>query len=322
MAPVRALAEGIGASVVWSSEDKSAVVILGGTLIAVSAGNSEMTVNGENRLLITAAVIHEGRLYLPLRQITEALGGTVRWEAEQKTAVISIRDITASYAVNTEIFTNPAPSYTETYPVLEGAMIALTFDDGPSAYTGMILDILKANDSKATFFVLGCNVSRYPDTLRRIADEGSEIGNHSFDHSRLTTLSKEGLDYQINNTQAEIFRITGRRPVLYRPPYGQYNSFVTQNINMAAVLWNVDPEDWKHNDVPMIISGVLDKARDGRIVVMHDTNYNTARAMATVIPALVKRGFRVVTVSEMMNARGIGITPGRIYFSAYEIRDQ
>jgi peptidoglycan-N-acetylglucosamine deacetylase len=310
----RALSEEFGTEISWDNSSKYVIIRKNETEIRVRPFSNDMIVNGTAVLMDTAAIDLNGRIYLPLRRIIEELGGTVTWDRQQKAVSVTTE-------TGTVIF--PAvPANSEANNEIDASkpMIALTFDDGPSKYTDKILDVLKKYDSTATFFVLGCKASRFPDELKRIVLEGSEIGNHSYDHPRFIHLSAKEIDHQIQTTQSEIYGITGYRPVIYRPPYGEYNSTVISGIDMAAVLWNVDPKDWKYNDTSMIISGVLSQARDGRIVILHDTNYYTAAAVGTIVSELKERGFQVVSVSEMLKAKGIEVLPMKIYFSSHEVR--
>jgi peptidoglycan/xylan/chitin deacetylase (PgdA/CDA1 family) len=314
MIHARALSEVLGTEISWDNSGKYVVIRKHGIEIKIRPFSNDMIVNGTTVLMDTAATDLNGLIYLPLRSIIEELGGTVSWNRQKKTVSVTMETVTVIFPV--------VPANIDTNKEIDASkpMIALTFDDGPSKYTDKILDVLKKYDSTATFFVLGCKVSKFPDELNRIIFEGSEIGNHSFDHPRFIHLSAKEINYQIRNTQSEIYRITGYRPVVYRPPYGEYNSTVISEIDMAAVLWNVDPKDWKYNDTSKIISGVLSQARDGRIVILHDTNYYTAAAVGTIVSELKKRGFQVVSVSEMFKAKGIEVLPMKIYFSSYEVR--
>ncbi len=129
----------------------------------------------------------------------------------------------------------------------QGGYIALTFDDGPNAETSNKLDALRAAGLKATFFVLGQQVAQYPDVARRIIAEGHHIGNHSFTHASLATLTREMIDWEIQQTQQIVFAVTGYTPQFVRPPMGETNALVKERIQAAGlreVLWTHDTFDW------------------------------------------------------------------------------
>lgn len=197
----------------------------------------------------------------------------------------------------------------------EKPMIALTFDDGPNKNTTVpILDTLKEYDSAATFFILGNRVSDNIDILERMLEEGSEIGNHSFNHKELTKLSSEGLMEQIRNTQDAVINSTGIEPKLIRPTYGSYNDNLKSQVEMPLILWSIDTLDWKSRDSQKVTSHVLENIKDGDIVLMHDIYDSTAGAIKTLVPELIERGYQLVTISELFESRGELLKDGEIYY--------
>jgi peptidoglycan/xylan/chitin deacetylase (PgdA/CDA1 family) len=194
-------------------------------------------------------------------------------------------------------------------------MIALTFDDGPSPeYTPEILKALSANDAKATFFVLGSQAEQHPDILKQIAESGNEIGNHSYSHLDLTKLEEPALDYQVLTTQEIVKRETGKVPVLLRPPYGSFNEAV-KKFGMPIILWSIDTLDWQSKNPDVIHNRVLSNVKDGDIIIMHDIYKSSAEAVSRIIPELKRKGYQLVTVSELAKARGISLKPGNVYGS-------
>lgn len=180
-------------------------------------------------------------------------------------------------------------------------MVALTFDDGPTKkYTTAILDALKENQASATFFVLGSRASDFPQILQRMVLEGNEIGNHTYSHKQLTTLSKENIEEEITHTQESIHDVTNQYPSVIRPPYGSKNEDV---MNCAQgkkiVTWSIDTEDWRSRNSEAIVNKVLDEVKDGDIILMHDLYASTAEAAIILIPKLKDMGFQLVTVSEL-----------------------
>lgn len=180
-------------------------------------------------------------------------------------------------------------------------VIALTFDDGPKkGTTSLILDALEQNEAHATFFVLGCMAEKYPEQLKRIADAGQEIGNHSWSHPMLTRLPNNKIQSQINQTSVLIRQITGRQPALFRPPYGAMDANVRQYTNnMQIALWDVDPEDWKYRNTEHIVQAVMNQAADGKVILMHDIYSTSSAAAVEIIHQLTAQGYKIVSFSEL-----------------------
>lgn len=188
---------------------------------------------------------------------------------------------------------------------VEGPYIALTFDDGPHAtLTPKLLDILKEKGVKATFFVLGECVAANPAVLQRAAAEGHEIGNHSWGHKAFPRGGGAGVASEINRTNAAIESATGAKPVLVRPPYGATNATITKRLNeefgLKVIMWDVDPLDWKVRNSAHVQSEILKSTKPGSIVLAHDIHPTTVEAMAGTIDALKEKGFKFVTVSELV----------------------
>ena len=193
-------------------------------------------------------------------------------------------------------------------------MIALTFDDGPSKYTPEILETLKSNNSSATFFVLGQEADKYKDTVKLITKEGSEVGNHTYNHKDLTKLSDEEISSQILNTENLIYGSSGYISSLVRPPYGASDANLNKKISRPIIKWSVDTRDWQSRDAQKVTSHVLNTVKDGDIVLMHDIYKSTAEASKTFIPKLVEMGYQLVTISELAEYRGLPLTPGQQYY--------
>ncbi len=188
---------------------------------------------------------------------------------------------------------------------VDGPYIALTFDDGPHAtLTPKLLDILKERGVKATFFVLGQCVAANPDVLRRAVAEGHEIGNHSYDHKALPKLGAAGVASEMNQTDDAVVQAGGKKPVVMRPPYGATNAAITKRLNdefgFKVVMWDVDPLDWKVRNAAHVTSEILKNTKPGSIVLAHDIHPSTVAAMPETIDALQKKGFKFVTVSELV----------------------
>lgn len=193
----------------------------------------------------------------------------------------------------------------------EKKIIALTFDDGPDGkYTPQILDILKENDVKATFFVVGEMVETHPEVLKREFEEGHEIGNHTFTHMNICTDSVEKLNKELTKTQELIKKVTGEEPNLFRPPYRAINENLFNLIkskNMKVVLWSdFDARDWSNPGVDRIINTIEKNIKNGSIILLHDYNNvrsdksQTVKALERIVPDLKKQGFEFVTISELI----------------------
>lgn len=196
-------------------------------------------------------------------------------------------------------------------------IIALTFDDGPmDGKTNIILDELEKYDAHATFFVVGNQAEQCPDILKRQIDLGCEIGNHTYSHASLSSLSTSQIEDQIYKTNTVVEQATGIVPSLVRPPYGNKNQTVKNTVKSPLILWDVDTLDWKTKNTNSTINKVLNEAADGNIILMHDIHDSTVEAIKTIIPKLINKGFYLATVSEMFEAKGLTISPGNAYVKA------
>ncbi len=197
-------------------------------------------------------------------------------------------------------------------------MIALTFDDGPSVHTPRLLNAFKKHGGKGTFFVVGKNLESHKLTAQRIVNEGHEIASHSWSHPDLTLLSFEKTKNQIVKTHNEIFEVTGVYPKLIRPPYGAYNNTVkycAYTCNEAVITWSFDTFDWKTKNADAVYNTIMTNAKDGLMVLCHDIHPTTVDAMERVIPALIEKGYQLVTVSQMLALRKDEVIAGGVYFN-------
>ena len=179
--------------------------------------------------------------------------------------------------------------------------IALTFDDGPHPkVTKQILKTLEKYEAKATFFVVGQEVKEHPEILKAVYNAGHEIGNHTFNHEKLTALSTKEIKQQIQATDTLIKSTIGQRATVFRPPYGSYDKTITDQLNVPNVLWTIDTLDWKHRDPKKTVQAVKERAKNGSIILMHDIHQTTADALDEVLATLQKQGYEFVTVSELL----------------------
>jgi len=196
---------------------------------------------------------------------------------------------------------------------VDGPYIAMTFDDGPDPkLTPKLLDTLKERHIHATFFVVGKMVQDHPEILQRAIAEGHEVGNHTWDHLPLTkVVQKEGgLDHEIADTSALIKQTIGHAPSIMRPPYGATNARLSKAIEkqygMKVILWSVDPFDWKDPGASVVQNRILNGwkgsggAKPGAIILSHDIHKGTVEAMPATLDALLAKGYKFVTVSELL----------------------
>jgi peptidoglycan-N-acetylglucosamine deacetylase len=188
---------------------------------------------------------------------------------------------------------------------VDGPYIAMTFDDGPSAtLTPKLLDLLAAHHIKATFFVIGENVAEHPEIVARAAQEGHEIANHSWSHPNFGEMSDESVRRQLQQTDDAIKNATGKRPTLMRPPYGSITTrekrWIHDEFGYNIILWDVDPYDWKRPGPTVVRNRILKETRPGSIVLSHDIHPGTIEAMPSTFDELEAKGFKFVTVSELI----------------------
>lgn len=192
-------------------------------------------------------------------------------------------------------------------------MVALTFDDGPGKYTNAILKCLDKYDAHATFFVLGSQVNEYKSAVKKADLIGCEIGSHTYDHVNLTTLSKKGIKSQINKTDKRLEAVIGHGATLMRPPYGFADSTVKKTVKKPIITWNVDTRDWETRSASQTYKNVMKEVSDGSIILMHDIHGSTKKAVLKIIPELKKKGYQIVTVSELAEYKNTKLINGKVY---------
>jgi peptidoglycan/xylan/chitin deacetylase (PgdA/CDA1 family) len=188
---------------------------------------------------------------------------------------------------------------------VDGPYIAMTFDDGPHATnTAKLLEMAAKRHIRLTFFVLGECVQQNPAVLQREVAEGHEIGNHSWSHPNLAKLSDEAVRSQLQRTEDIIVKTAGIKPKLMRPPYGELTKrqrvWVNHDFGYKVILWDVDPLDWKRPGPDVVARRIIAGTRPGSIILSHDIHPPTIEAMPQVFDALLAKGFKFVTVSELL----------------------
>ena len=184
--------------------------------------------------------------------------------------------------------------------------IAFTFDDGPGEYTDELLDCLEENNAHATFFMLGQNVGSWESTVQRMADIGCEIGSHSWDHPNLYDLSMDSVAKEFSDTDAALEKACGQKASVARAPYGNWSDDIISTVGKPFFTWSLDSMDWSYLDVNKDYDAVMNgDLTDGSIILMHDIHEPSVQASIKMIPELVQKGYKLMTVSELAAAKGV-----------------
>ncbi len=221
------------------------------------------------------------------------MGGLLADPAEARGIIALPNDIVKRDAATITSVRTPSP------------VVAMTFDDGPHPKnTPRLLDMLKERKIKATFYLIGNRVVTWPEIAKRIADEGHEIGNHSWSHPFLNKLSNARVLKEIDKTTMAIWNHTGRPPVTFRPPYGAFTrrqrTWLHEGRKLPTILWSVDPADWRRPGSSVVAQRILKHSRSGAIILSHDIHRGTIDAMPRTLDGLAGRGLRFVTVSQIL----------------------
>jgi peptidoglycan/xylan/chitin deacetylase (PgdA/CDA1 family) len=257
----------------------------------------------------------KGRLYMLAASIVALLiGGLIGADVSRPLGIDVSRPF-VNFFVNTRFIirtASPGPTPDIVTVVTHGnpdlPEVALTFDDGPSQYTPQVLAILRRYGVKATFFPIGGNVEQYPTYVQQELAAGNAVGNHTFTHPYLTTLSSEQIYQELNDTQNADASATGTRPSLFRPPYGDYNDDVlaaAHRLGLTVVTWSTAANDWDspQPSAAVISSRILDGAQNGAIFLLHEgggDRTNTVAALPAIISGLQARGLLLVTLPQML----------------------
>lgn len=215
------------------------------------------------------------------------------------------KEIKSSYSKSCKVFASTIDP--------KKKMIALTFDDGPGRYTKEIVQCLKKYNSKATFFVVGSNVDSYKSALKAADKAGCEIGNHSYSHSDFTRLSRKEIREQISETDKKVKNVIGKNTSLVRTPGGATDRTVQNTVGKPIILWSIDTLDWKTRDRDKTVKAVMNNVKDGDIVLMHDIHEPSKEAAIILIKELNRKGYQLVTVSELAQYRGYDLKKGSVY---------
>lgn len=229
----------------------------------------------------------------------------------------TVKSRTRKSMVTRTTTTSPPPTKAKTTtttktisPKSPGA-VAVTFDDGPGGHTARLLDALKQYDVKATFFVQGQFVEKYPDLIRRMHQEGHQVANHTYSHAYLSKVDETTRRLQLSKASDAIEKVLGFRPTLMRPPGGYRSQAVYQEAGrqgMATVFWDIDTADWKYKEKDYLYHYLLNHTNKGKIILMHDIHKTTVDGFIRALPVLLDRGFTFVTVDQL-----VSLSPGDVY---------
>lgn len=230
--------------------------------------------------------------------------GRRRWSVPVMAVVLAIA-IIAAVQVPSFITASATTRQLPIYSVeREGKYISLSFDAAwGNEDTQTLIDILAEYDVKVTFFVVGEWVDKYPESVKALSDAGHEVMNHSSTHAHFNSLSTDQIVADISAANDKIEAVTGVRPTLFRPPYGEYDDHVVaavRSMGMEPIQWDVDSLDWKDYDAQTIYQRVTSKAQPGSIVLFHNAALHTPEALADIIEYLLNDGYTIVPISQLI----------------------
>lgn len=172
-----------------------------------------------------------------------------------------------------------------------------------ATYTPTLLEILRENEIKTTFFLTGFWVEKYPDMAKKIATEGHEIGNHTYSHPHLNSLSEEQIKIELEKVGDMIFQLTGQKPNLFRPPFGEYSNKVirvAEKCGYITIQWSIDSLDWKELGAEPMVRRVTEQLHPGAIVLFHNNGRYTAEALPEIINFVREQGYQILPISELL----------------------
>lgn len=229
--------------------------------------------------------------------------------------------VSSSIDLNLQIEPNSSTvlEFNDRYVDPNRPMIAITFDDGPvKKYMPHLIEIFEHYGQAATFFMVGNRIAGNEDLIRELVVNGNEASSHSYSHPNLNKLSGDTLDFELNETARIIQEATYGCYTMktYRAPYGNLNDKVRVASSYPFIGWSIDTLDWKTRDTQSNIDAIMNHVEDGDIILMHELYQSSVEAVETVVPLLIEQGYQLVTVSELMEAKGIEMQAGEVYHSA------
>lgn len=248
-----------------------------------------------DKYMVTAGVAGTPEINIPLNKVDDLISNDwkeiIKINSQEKTTPPNIPEEIDEIESENKDNENKIPS----------KQVAITFDDGPHPVNTLsILRLLDEYNAKATFFMLGSKVDFYPDVTREVSKNDHELGNHTWNHKKMTSLGKEEIELEIQKTNEAIIAATGGKgSTVFRPPYGAINDEVRDIVKMQCVLWTIDTMDWKSHNPDEVLGIVKENITDGSVLLMHDIHNSTVEAVELILKFLKDEGYEFVTVSEL-----------------------
>jgi peptidoglycan/xylan/chitin deacetylase (PgdA/CDA1 family) len=203
-----------------------------------------------------------------------------------------------------------------TVKVCDVIQVAMTFDDGPSYQTEILLDFLKENEIHVTFFMVGNRINKhFKHIVVRSAAEGHEMGYHSYDHAEQTAVATQTIVSQFNYTDNLLYELTGQHFTVWRTPYGSYNQRVTGAVPLPHILWSLDTLDWSSLNADKVYKAIINGADDGDIILMHDLYASTVNGAIKAMKEMLAGDYEFLTVTELLSRNGKTPIDSKTYFS-------
>lgn len=324
--------------VTWVSSDENIVTVENGVLTAKTYGNATVTAtipNGQKaEVAVTVAPpitdIEMGKdLYkvkpgnsrkLALTLTPSDSGEEIQWSSSNE-AVATVNDdgtvtgVTYGTVTITATGKYSGLSASCKVKVCNVKQVAMTFDDGPSDQTTRLLNFLKQNDIQVTFFLVGNRMNSYSSIVKRQAAEGHEMGYHSYAHSNQPSLSSSQITSDFNKSNQILKEMTGKEFTVWRTPGGDYNSRVLSCVPVPHIMWSVDTLDWKNRNSYSVYSAIMNRAKDGSIILMHDLYGTTVDGATQAMKEMLAGDYEFVTVTELLSRNGTPPKAGTTYFN-------
>lgn len=327
----------VSPAIAWSSSDGAVVTVEGGMLSAKAPGTATVTATAEGGVTaqVTVTVVPpvtkldiERRLYkvkpgntkVPLVLLEPAGSGEeLQWaSSDPSIATVSPEGVITGkkYGTVTVTATGKYSGKTDTcqVKVCNVQQVAITFDDGPGPRTDDLLDFLKENDMRVTFFLVGNRMNSYKEEVKREAAEGHEIGYHSYSHQIQTGLSSERITADFEKTDQILYELTGQHFTLWRTPGGGYNSRVLSAVPLPHIMWQEDTRDWETLNTYSVYRAIMRTANDGDIILLHDIHGTSVDGAMQAMRDLNAGDYEFVTVTELLSRKGTPPENGKTYF--------
>lgn len=327
----------VSAQISWESSDETVVTVENGVLTAGQSGTAIVAAMLENgsRAEVTVTVVPPTEAIAIERKLHKIKPGATKslvlhltpadseeeiiWTTSDPTiATVDENGVVTGHDYGTVTITATC-KYTMLsaqcdVKVCDVIQVALTYDDGPSTHTKRLLDFLEENDIKVTFFVVGNRMTGYKDTLRREVEGGHEIGYHSFDHTIQTTLSSDKITSDFQWSDNRLYELTGAHFTLWRTPGGGYNARVTNAVPLPHILWRLDTLDWKTRNAEAVYRSIVNNARDGDIILVHDLHGTTVDGTIKAMKEMIAGDYEFLTVTELLSRDGTPPEKHKTYY--------